>query len=148
MKALELLTAKDDKQAHALCMELAQQSEETGALYSCFEGFLTLLEHPKTYVRVRGFRMICALAKWDSDGLIEKHLPQLLAELEDEKATSVRQCLSVLPKIASHQPHLQGEIRSKLLTLELSKYRDSMQPLLQKDIAAVLSTLNVGEMLP
>ena len=122
---------------------IEKQAEETDELYGQFDMLLSMLQHHRTYVRVRGFRLICALAKWDTDGLIEKNIKLILEQLQDEKPTSVRQCLAALPKILQSQPQLRDDIHRKLERLDLSRYKDTMQPLflLRRDIDSILREL-------
>ncbi len=141
MDEKELLCSKQHKQAHALCLKLERQSEETNALYEAFPLFLEMLDSPISYVRVRGFRLICAQAQWDVEGLIEKNLDKILRELEDEKPTSVRQCLSQLPKMIQYKPELNDQIWIRLKQLDVARYQDSMRPLIIKDVERILNEM-------
>lgn len=134
----ELLCSKQHKQAHDFCLQLEQQSEESADLYSSLPLFLEMLDSDNAFVRVRGFRLVCAQAKWDAEGQIKQHLQKILNALDDEKPTNVRQCLSGLPKLMQYKPHLKDAIRDKLATLDLSKYKDSMRPLIMGDIDDVM----------
>lgn len=134
----EILCAKDARESYGLFLQLEEQAKETGELYANFPLFLGMLSSASTYIRVRGFRMICAVARWDDRGLVERNLPVILSELEDEKPTAVRQCLAVLPELLKCKPGLIGAVRRKLSDLDLTGYRSSMQPLLRRDIAALL----------
>ena len=75
------------------------------------------------------------------EGWLERHLDELLAELDDGKATAVRQCLAALHPVALFQPELRPRIREKLDRLDLSKYKDSMIPLLLKDMNELRVTM-------
>ena len=68
----EILYSSNHKQAHRICLELEQQSNASGELYSEFPLFLEMLDSPNAFVRVRGFRLLCSQAKWDTDCLKEK----------------------------------------------------------------------------
>ena len=61
--------------------------------------------------------------------------------LEDDRPTAVRQCLAALPALLRWKPALSGAVEAKLAALDLSKYRDSMRPLIEKDIAALQEIL-------
>ena len=134
----ELLCSRQHKQAHDLCLQMEQESEENGDLYRSFPLFLEMLDSDNAYVRVRGFRLICSQAKWDEENQIERNLKRILNALDDEKPTNVRQCLSVLTRITAYKPNLKDAIRIKLNGLELAKYRDSMQLLIMRDIENVM----------
>ena len=80
-----------------------------------------MLNDEKTFVRVRSFRLICALAKWDIDNKIENNFDLILNELEDDISTSVRQCLNKLNLILLYKPELSKKIEIKLRQLNLSE---------------------------
>ena len=100
-----------------------------------------LLRDKNSLVRVRGFRLACAQARWDTEGRLDAALDTLLAMLEDDRPTAVRQCLAALPALLRWKPALTGAVEAKLAALDLSKYRDSMRPLIEKDIAALQEIL-------
>ena len=62
-------------------------------IYNYFDELLGMLKNEKSFVRVRAFRLICALAKWDIENKIEDNIDLILNELDDDTSTSVRQCL-------------------------------------------------------
>ena len=134
MDMLAGLQSKKSGQAHRLRLSLEEESERSDDLYGELDHFLTILKDKSSLVRTRGFRLICAQARWDREGWIERHLDELLAELDDGKATAVRQCLAALHPVVRLLPELRPRIREKLDRLDLSKYKDSMIPLLLKDM--------------
>ena len=131
------LQSKDDREAYRLLLLLEQRSEESDELYGCLEDFLGLLHSKSAFVRVRGFRLACAQARWDAEDRLGRHLDALLAMLDDPKPTSVRQCLAALGPVILHKPGLRGRIAAKLDGMDLSKYKDSMRPLIGRDIQAL-----------
>lgn len=141
MEIKEILCAKDTKQGYGLFLQLEAQAGETDELYACFPLFLDMLTSPSSYIRTRGFRMICAVSKWDDKARIEKNLTEILAVLNDEKPTAVRQCLAALPGMLKHKPELADAIRAKLYSLDLAGYKDSMRPLICRDIEKLLQML-------
>ena len=128
------LQNKNNNEAHQLLLQLESRSAETDELYAYFEDFLGLLKGKSSYVRTRGFRLICAQAQWDHENKIERNIDVLLSMLDDEKPTAVRQCLAALHNVVLYKPDLSETIEAKLDHLDLSKYKDSMSPLIQKDI--------------
>lgn len=131
------LQNKNHTEAYQLLLELEGRSAESDELYAYFEAFLKLLESKSSFVRTRGFRLACAQAQWDIEGKIEQNLDVLLSMLEDEKPTAVRQCLAALHQVVLYQPDLIGKIEEKLKAMDLSKYKDSMRPLIEKDVEAL-----------
>ena len=132
---------EDNKSAYKTLLELETITTESNELYNYFNEFLKMLNNEKTFIRVRGFRIICSLAKWDNENKINKNIDTILKELEDEKGTSVRQCLEKLNLILMHKIELTDIIENKVRNLELSKYKESMQFLIKKDIDYILKHL-------
>ena len=132
---------EDNNSAYKTLLELEIITTESNELYNYFDEFLKMLNNEKTFIRVRGFRLICSLAKWDNENKINKNIDIILKELEDEKGTSVRQCLEKLNLILMHKIELTDIIENKVRNLELSKYKESMQFLIKKDIDYILKHL-------
>ena len=100
-----------------------------------------MLKNDKTFVRVRAFRLICALSKWDDDNKINNNIDLVLKELDDETSTSVRQCLNKLNLILMYKPELVNKIENKLINIDLTKYKESMQFLIKRDIDSILKNI-------
>ena len=132
---------EDNNSAYKTLLELETITTESNELYNYFNEFLKMLNNEKTFIRVRGFRLICSLAKWDNENKINKNIDIILKELEDEKGTSVRQCLEKLNLILMHKIELTDIIENKVRNLKLSKYKESMQFLIKKDIDYILKHL-------
>ncbi|MBQ8193528.1 MAG: SufBD protein [Bacilli bacterium] len=138
---IKKLYNEDNNSAYKTLLELETISTESNELYNYFNEFLKMLNNEKTFIRVRGFRLICSLAKWDNENKINKNIDIILKELEDEKGTSVRQCLEKLNLILMYKIELTDIIENKVRNLELSKYKESMQFLIKKDIDYILKHL-------
>ena len=85
--------------------------------------------------------MICSLAKWDKENKIEGNIDYILKELDESTSTSVRQCLNKLNLILIYKSQLSYIVEKKLKTLELSKYKESIQSLIKRDIASILENI-------
>ncbi|MDD5932445.1 MAG: SufBD protein [Oscillospiraceae bacterium] len=130
----EVLQCKDDKVAYALSNEIRARSAASNEYYCYFEEFAALLTAKKSYVRTRGFVLCCAQAKWDVDGKLAHTLPAMLALLHDDKPTVVRQCLGALHEVVLFRPELGEAIKAEAEAVDLSKYKESMAPLIKKDM--------------
>lgn len=97
-----------------------------------------MLKNEKSFVRVRAFRLICALAKWDIENKIEDNIDLILNELDDDTSTSVRQCLDKLNILLIYKPELSNQVEKKLKQLNICKYKESMQSLIKRDIESIL----------
>lgn len=132
---------KDNNIAYKTLLELETMAIETKESYNYFNEFLEMLNNEKTFIRVRGFRLICSIAKWDNENKINKNIDIILSELEDEKGVSVRQCLEKINLILVYKTELTDIIENKLKGLDLSKYKESMQSLIKKDVDYILEHL-------
>lgn len=132
---------KDNNIAYKSLLELETISTESDELYNYFDELLKMLISDKTFIRVRGFRLICYLAKWDKENKINKNINIILNELEDITGTSIRQCLQKLNLILLYKPELNQIIEDKLNSIDLSKYKDNMRNLIKKDIDYILKNI-------
>ena len=115
--------------------------DESKMLYEYFDDIKKMLLDEKSYIKMRGFRIICKLSKWDNDNKINNIIDILLQVLDDEKPTIVRLCLSSLNNLLLYKIDLSEKVENKLKNMDLSKYKDSMKPLIQKDIDCILNQL-------
>lgn len=136
---IEALQDKDHKKAHALLLELCAQSAVSDEYYPYFDAFTGLLTAKSSYVRTRGFLLCCAQARWDVSGKLARALPEMLLLLHDEQPTVVRQCLAALHEVALFRPELCAVIEAEVESIDLSRYKDSMSPLIRKDMNALLA---------
>lgn len=138
---IQVLQGKDNKLGYEVLQELEELSESMD-LSSYIEDFLKMLSNESSYVRVRGFRLICKNAKWDKENKIKESMDKILEELEDEKPIAVRQCLKAIQEIVIHKKELHSLIKEKISHINYLKYNDSMQELLFKDVTEVLELIN------
>lgn len=118
--------------------EIENSIEESEMLYKYFDDIKNMLYDEKSYIKMRGFRIICRLSKWDKYNKINDIIDILLQVLDDEKPTIVRQCLSALNNLLLYKIDLSDKVENKLRNIDLSKYKDSMSPLIKKDINYIL----------
>ena len=128
------LTVKDDKYACALADKIISESQETDEWYEYFDDFATLLDHPKSLVRNRALYILAANAQWDEENRFDKIISDYLTHVTDEKPITARQCVKALAQVGVAKPQYIPRIVSCLKAADLSKYKDSMRPLIEKDI--------------
>lgn len=138
---IEALQDKNDKQAYELSKEIDTKSSASDEYYQYFDDFISLITAKSSFVRARGFILCCAQARWDTQRKLERALPHLLTLLHDDKPTVVRQCLNALHEVALYRPELSETIINELQSVDLSQYKDSMAPLIKKDIKELLKVL-------
>ena len=128
------LTAKDDKYACGLADKIISESQETDEWYEYFDEFASLLEHPKSLVRNRVLYILAANAQWDVENRFDKIISDFLTHITDEKPITARQCVKALAQGGMAKPQYIPRILSSLHSADLSKYKDSMRPLIEKDM--------------
>ena len=129
------LTAKDDKLACAIADKIIAESRDTDAWYESFDAFASLLNHPKSLVRNRALHILAANAQWDVENRLDSILPELLAHVTDEKPITARQCIKALAQVGLAKPQYVPQILACFHNADLSAYKDSMRPLIEKDMA-------------
>ena len=129
------LTLKDDKYACALADKIISDSRVTDEWYEYFDEFASLINHPKSLVRNRAMYILAANAQWDEKNRFDAIISDFLAHITDEKPITARQCVKALAQVGLAKPQYISRILSCLKNADLSKYKDSMRPLLEKDIA-------------
>lgn len=129
------LTSKDDKLACAIADKIISESLATDKWYDFFGEFALLLDHPKSLVRNRAMYILAANARWDEENRFDAIISGFLTHITDEKPITARQCIKALAQVGSAKPQYITRILSCLEDADLSKYRDSMRPLIEKDIA-------------
>lgn len=141
------LTAKDDKYACALADKIISESQETDEWYKYFNDFASLLNHPKSFVRNRALHILAANAQWDEENLFDTIISDFLTHITDEKPITARQCIKALAQVGLTKPQYIPEILSRLHSADLSKYKDSMRPLIEKDIAETEKKLTTSSLI-
>ena len=138
---MSILTAKDTKQGYGAFLELERLSEETDDLYPYTERFADMVSDRAWAVRCRGFRLFCKQARWDDAGIIDRNLDRALVILEDKKPTAVRQALAALLDVTPYKRELWPAIRQRVEAIDLMHYKDSMAPLIEKDVQKLLDAI-------
>lgn len=132
---IEKLTTKDDKCACALADKIISESQKTDEWYEYFDDFASLLDHPKSLVRNRALYILAANAKWDENNRFDSIISDFIAHITDEKPITARQCIKALAQVGSAKPQYIPKILSSFKSADLSKYKDSMRPLIEKDMS-------------
>ena len=141
-KMVKALYGKDAKEAYSILLELEQISEVKDILYGFLDEFFEMLNNENFFIRVRGYRLFCKQAKWDKNNKINKMIDKILLQIEDEKPIAVRQKLTALEDIIQNKPELNKKIGQKIIGIDYSKYKESMQGLIEKDIRTLLELIN------
>ncbi|MGN0666437.1 MAG: SufBD protein [Huintestinicola sp.] len=132
---VQKLTSKDDKYACAFADKIVTESYDTDEWYEYFDDFASLLSHPKSLVRNRVMYILAANAGWDDENRFDNIISEFLTHITDEKPITARQCVKALAQVGSAKPQYIPQILSALHNADLSKYKDSMRPLIERDIS-------------
>ena len=128
------LTSKDDKYACAIDDKIISESQDTDEWYEYFDTFASLLNHSKSLVRNRVLYILAANAQWDDENRFDEILEDYLAHITDEKPITARQCVKALAQVGAAKPQYIPRILSCFHGADLSKYKESMRPLIEKDM--------------
>lgn len=135
------LTSKDDQAACAYAERIIAESRDTDTWYGCFDVFVSLLDHPKSLVRNRALYILAANAQWDDENRFDAVLPAYLSHITDEKPITARQCIKALAEVGQKKPQLIPRILPALGSADLSGYKDSIRPLIEKEIRETVGKL-------
>lgn len=95
---------------------------------------VSLLDHPRSLARNRLLHILAANAQWDDENRFDTMLDDDLAHIMDEKPITARQCIKALAQVGMAKPQYIPKMRSCFRDADLSKYKDSMHPLIEKDM--------------
>ena len=132
---IEKLTAKNDEYACAITDKIISESKDTDEWYEYFDDFASLLNHPKSLVRNRVLYILAANAQWDDENRFDAIISDYLVHVTDEKPITARQCIKALAQVGVAKPQYIPRILLCLHEADLSKYKDSMRPLIERDMA-------------
>jgi len=135
------LTSKDDKYAYAIADKIISESQDSDEWYEYFDDFASLLNHPNSLVRNRVLYILAANAQWDDENRFDAILDDYLAHIADEKSITARQCIKALAQVGKAKPQYIPRIIDCFHSANLSVYRDSMRPLIERDMAETENAL-------
>lgn len=135
------LTSKDDKYAYAIADKIILESQDSDEWYEYFDDFASLLNHPKSLVRNRALYILAANAQWDDENRFDAILDDYLAHIMDEKPITARQCIKALAQVGKAKPQYIPRIIDCFHSANLSVYRDSMRPLIERDMVETENAL-------
>lgn len=136
-----LLFDKNNNVAYEALQKLQKASEIGNTVYSYMDRFIDMLDDKNAYIRIRGLTLIAYNAKWDAEYKIDEIIDKYLQHIVDIKPIVARQCIKLLPLLASSKPDLCPDIISALQKADILVYADSMRPLVVKDIQNALQKI-------
>lgn len=140
-ETFELLFDKNNTAAYKALQELQKESENTNSVYLYMDRLSDMLDSDNSYIRTRGLTLLAYNAKWDKDYKIDEIIEKYLKHITDVKPITARQCIKLLPLVATYKPELKNDILFALHKADICVYEDSMQPLVYKDIQKALKEI-------
>lgn len=138
---IDALNSKNEQDSYELLKLVFAENAKSSRYYSCFEDFLRMIGGKTSFTRMRGFGLCASLAKWDTENKIDRHLTEMLIVLEDEKPSTVRVALGWISDMLTYKPYLAAVIQKNLGRIDCGKYKDTMAPLIKKDVEKLLKQL-------
>lgn len=135
---INVLYNKDDKEAYCVLKELELLCSESDELYQYFDEFLNMLVNEKSYVKVRGYSIICSLAKYDKENKINNDIEKIIKVFDDNVSTSIRQYLAKTNILILYKPELSDIIIEKIKKMDISGFKETMISLINRDIDNIL----------
>lgn len=137
---IKILTGKDTVRGYELFIELTKELSKNNKYYGMIDRLIPLLKSNNAYVRIRSFCLLCYEARWDDENRLDDCIDEILMLLNDEKPVVVRKCIEALHELLIYKDY-SSKVEKALGSVDLSKYKDSMKPLIQKDIAELKKSL-------
>ena len=135
------LINSDNKKGYQCLKQLEAESNDSNSVYKFFDTFVEMLDNVNSYIRTRGIILIASNAKWDIDYKIDEIIDKYLKHVMDEKPITARQCIKVLPLLVKYKPNLRENVIEALQKANPTKYKESMQLLVAKDIQKSLDII-------
>ena len=99
-------------------------------------------------MRNRVLTILAANARWDDENRFERILPEYLSHITDEKPVTARQCIKALAEAGPSKKQLIPLISQALFRADLSQYKDSMRPLIERDVRETVEKLTSQDARP
>lgn len=141
-KLVLALESKDLDYAYKALKELEEISKASNKVYPYFDKFLCFLKEKSSYMRGKGIILILVNAKWDKENQIEKNINIILNSLRDEKPSVIRQTIKYLPLLVKYKRPLKEQVAKALEEIPVEEFKESMAPLIKKDIKLALEQIN------
>lgn len=138
------LGSGDNEHAYQCLKQLEDESKRSAAVCAYLDVFIEMLDHPNSYIRARAIILIAANARWDLRNRIDEIFDLYVKHVQDNSPITARQCIKALPLMVKYKPDLREDAISSLHHANPMRYRETMQPLIAKDIQRALEMINKG----
>lgn len=138
---VQTLAEKDDTLRYHAFLLLQANSSQSPQVYKYWGILEEKVENTNSYQRSVGLMLIAENVQWDTEGKFGAALDKYFACCTDEKFITARQAIQGLAKVLNATSQYDGEVKQRLLNLQLGKYKENQQKLLSKDIANTLKII-------
>jgi hypothetical protein len=144
---VEWLNEKDNEIRYQALLLLQYRSQSVKDVYPFWDVFCDKLKSDNSYQRSIGLMLIAENTRWDKEGKTDKVIKDYMALLYDEKPITVRQCIQALSVIIANKPDLNHFIALTLISMDLTRVKETMRRLILTDLLYVLIDIrkNISE---
>jgi hypothetical protein len=136
------LTEKDNAVRYNAFLLLQANSRLFPLVYGHWGELEEKLVSSNSYQRSLGLMLISENIRWDKEDKFSKIVDSYLGCCLDEKFITARQAIQGLANIVNATSRYNEKIKQQLTSLQLEKYKENQQNLLQKDIAAITKMID------
>lgn len=142
-KLVATLDTKDDKRRMAALQELLELTETRVAwIYDVWDPLLSKLDSENSYQRSIAIKLLCNLAKSDSQKRLKSDIGRVLAHTADEKFITSRQCIQSVWKLAAAGRDAAAQVADHLEERFAACKAEKHPNLLRQDIVGSMSALS------
>ena len=138
---VQTLNEKDDVLRYNAFLLLQSYSRLFSSVYGYWDVLEQKLESDNSYQRSLGVMLLAENVRWDKEGKFGKVIGKYLGCCSDEKFITARQAIQGLALVLKATDRFDDEIKNGLSNLNLSKYKENQQKLLNKDISSILKII-------
>lgn len=138
---VEWLAEKEGAIRYPSFLLLQFRTQRHPDVYPHWDVFVEKLDSANSYRRSIGLILMAENARWDDDGKLDAAIDRYLSFCDDAKPMVVRLCIQALCRIVPYEKHLCGKIRDKLMSIDITKRKESQRKLVLLDIISVLALI-------
>lgn len=138
---IDWLSEKDDKVRYQAFLLLQSRSNNFDDIYTYWDIFCEKLKSENSYQRSIGLMLIAENVRWDNENKFEKIIDEYALHFNDDKPITVRQCIQSLQMIIPYKRQLHFIIADKIMAIDISSIRVTMQKLVLLDILEILTMI-------
>lgn len=136
-----LLSEKVDDIRYQAFLVLQKRSEWYDDVYPFWKTFVEKIDSDNSYQRSIGIMLLAENVKWDKDDLFAATVKKYLSHCMDEKPITSRQTIQSISKWIGFKPQYREPVKTTLLQIDISSFKDTMRKSILLDIIGVLAEI-------